>query len=395
MDFWHSAAGMTEVTLTSASPAETVAVFNAAGITVYDCTMEEDELTVRFLIKRKDFIRAARIAKVRGDALTLHARKGLYWRIKNIKKRPVLLCGLLILMMLVTFLPTRIYFFRVEGNETIPTNMILERAAACGISFGASRREVRSEKMKNALLQAIPELQWAGINTSGCTATISIRERSETDKPQKVRGVSSIVAIRDGIISQCTVTRGNASCKEGQAVRAGQVLICGYTDCGISIRAEQAQGEVYAVTERKLEAVLPTTETKRQEITGNRKKYSLIIGKKRINLSKDSGIPDTSCVKIYSEKYLTLPGGFQLPLAIATEELVCYTCEETQTPEDYARSILTDFSKDYLSSQMIAGRILNSQEEISGFTLSGKYACNEMIGVIQNEEIVTPYVKHD
>ena len=395
MDLWHSIAGMVEIKLTSASPAEAAVTFNAAGITVYDCSMADDELSVRFLIRRKDYRKAQKIAASRGDELTLRSRKGIYWSIKSLQKRPVLLCGLLVLLLLVTFLPTRIYFFRVEGNSTIPTNLILERAAQCGISFGASRREVRSEKMKNALLEAIPELQWAGINTSGCTATISIRERSDNEKGQTAGGVCSIVANRDGVISECTVTRGSASCKAGQAVRAGQVLISGYTDCGISIRAEQAQGEVYAVTDRELEAFFPQTQIKRQEISGRQKKYSLIIGKKRINLFKDSGIPDTSCVKIYLEKYVTLPGGFQLPLAIATEEVISYTCKVTETSEEYAGNVLSDFSKTYLSNQMIAGRILDSYEEIDGNVLTGKYACNEMIGVIKNEEIVTPYVKHD
>lgn len=32
--------------------------------------------------------------------------------------------------------------------------------------------------MKNALLSAIPELQWAGVNTYGCRAVISVRERT-------------------------------------------------------------------------------------------------------------------------------------------------------------------------------------------------------------------------
>ena len=79
--------------------------------------------------------------------------------------------------------------------------------------------------MKNALLQQIPTLQWAGINTDGCVATISVREKT-VQMQQDVRyPVISIVAVRDGYITQMTVTAGSAGCKVGQSVEKGQVLI--------------------------------------------------------------------------------------------------------------------------------------------------------------------------
>ena len=89
--------------------------------------------------------------------------------------RPVLLAGLGILFLLAMYLPSRVLFIRVEGNMQIPDRQILAAAEECGIRFGASRREVRSEKVKNALLSSVPQLQWAGVNTAGCVATISVR----------------------------------------------------------------------------------------------------------------------------------------------------------------------------------------------------------------------------
>ena len=399
MDFWHSIGGMVAVTVTSASTAEIMSAVNQAGITVYDAQMGEDELTVHFQLRREDLKAVRHIANRKGAELSLNRRIGMYWTAKGLLKRPVLLAGLLIILLAVAFLPTRIFFFRVEGNESIPTKLILEKSAACGITFGASRSDVRSEKVKNALLEAIPELKWAGVNTSGCVATISVRERSEEGSSVQASGVSSIIALREGIITECTVTKGNAVCKPGQAVRAGQVLISGYTDCGISIRAEQAQGEVYAETDRELRAVLPDIASKKGEITGQTKKYSLVIGKKRINLYKDSGISDSSCDKMYVENYITLPGGFQLPVAIVTEVWTYYACETEAAAQTDAESILSDFSREYLSTQMIAGSILSFDETVSQedgyYCLSGKYACSEMIGLTQNEEIITPYGKHD
>ena len=80
--------------------------------------------------------------------------------------------GLCLLLLLVCILPTRVLFMRVEGNESIPENLILEAAEDCGIRFGASRSAVRSEKVKNGILSRISELQWVGVNTKGCIAVI-------------------------------------------------------------------------------------------------------------------------------------------------------------------------------------------------------------------------------
>lgn len=399
MDLWHSLGGMVALTLTSADPSAALTAFNSAGIVLHNVQKDEDDLRVRFFIRRQDYKKLCGIVKRRGDTLGPVKRNGLYWIGKGLLRRPVLLCGIVLLLFLVLFLPTRIFFFRVEGNVTVPTKLILEKCAQYGIAFGTSRKEVRSERLKNAILEAIPELQWAGINTSGCTATISVRERSIPDETEKEHGVSSIAASRDGIITECTVIRGSAACQIGQAVRAGQVLISGYTDCGISIRAEQAEGEVYAQTQHELTAKMPSEFTERVGNSTEIIKYSLIIGKKRINLYKGSGISDASCVKMYSENYITLPGGFQLPVAIVTEVWTYFDEEISVLSEEQATVVLSDFVKHYLPGQMVAGQILDKQESIlpaeGVFCLEGKYACLEMIGVMRSEEIMKPYGEHD
>ena len=94
----------------------------------------------------------------------------------------------------------------MEGNQNVPENLILELASQCGLSFGTERRQVRSEQVKNALLGAVPELEWVGINTAGCVATISVRERQKGENIGQAGGVSSIVASCDGMITGIVVT---------------------------------------------------------------------------------------------------------------------------------------------------------------------------------------------
>lgn len=394
MDFWNSASGMIRIELTAADPAMALSALNLEGVTVHRIKWVDD-LTVQFLIRRKDYRLVSDLGNRRGDRVRILRLEGKFWDWKRLLKRPVLIFGLGFLLITALYLPSRVLFVCVEGNSQIPDKQILEQAALCGIRFGASRREVRSEKMKNTLLGAIDQLQWAGVNTRGCTAVITVRERTEEKISQEENGVSSIVAIRDGIISDITVRAGSAKCHAGEAVRKGQVLISGYTDCGLCIRAEEAEGDVFAVTERQLTAITPAFYDVRSEIQSRNQKWGVIIGKKRINFYNCSGISHSRCVKMYEEYPVILPGGFRLPIRFFCIELLSMESALEEVPEEQAMSLLQEFAPAYLKEHMIAGSINRSiqpcQRQGEVFYLMGNYDCTEMIGRQQYEETILPY----
>ena len=174
-------------------------------------------------------------------------------------------------------------------------------------------------------------------------------------------------------------------------MRQGQVLISGYTDCGICIRAAWAKGEVYARTRREITVIAPSEWIERTEQTGSALRYSLILGKKRINLWKGSGIWDSSCGRIETEYPLVLPGGFQLPAALAVEELTFWDTVPSAPEEAASQAELKAFAGAYLASQMVAGKILDRSESVfsqaGGYVLTGQYDCLEMIGRERAEEI--------
>ena len=394
MDLWQSLGGMVEVSITCADPAGVITQLCNSGMTIFH-TVEADALTVILRIQRRDLKTVRRFCDRQGHELRLLGRSGLFWRFRLLLDRPILLFGILFLLILGSFLSGRILFVRVEGNESLPQKQILHMAQQCGIHFGAVRREVRSERMKNALLEAMPQLQWAGVNTYGCVAVISVKERETTKEYDSPGGVSSIVAAQDGVITQMTVLRGSAACRVGQAVKAGQVLISGYTDCGISIRGERADGEIFAVTQRQLQVSALRDSRVRGDAVSQTGKISVIFGKFRINLFKGSGISPVGCVKMYEENYVTLPGGFSLPVCIVKE--VWISCEVAPCLSDAreAQVLLEGFTSRYLQQQMIAGTVRGKNEALTEgdgiWLLTGNYDCLEMIGRSRNEEIFTAH----
>ena len=345
--------------------------------------IKEKALTVSAYLARKDFIRMEKLCEKQGASLRILEENGLYWKFISVLHRPILVTGMLFLLAAVYILPSRVLFVRVEGNVRIPTNQILSAAEECGISFGASRRAVRSEKLKNALLSELPDLQWAGINTKGCVAVISVREREKTDATMKENSVTNLVAACDGYIISGTVTGGNGLFHPGQTVKRGQVLISGYTDCGTFIRGTRAEGEVTAQTKKTIDAIFVGSYIKKGYRKERSYKITLKFRKKRINLWKGSGISDIICDRIYKEYYIPLPGGFSLPAALCVEVFEHHdTVSEIYTREQ-AEEEIEAFAKRYLLSQMIAGQILQKTESVSlsdgVYRLTGSYICTEMI----------------
>jgi len=390
--------GTIQVQITGADVMGTLDLLLKSGISI-DEPRWQDPLTLECEIAFRDREMAERLCAKRGDTLKTLRKRGFRFFLADVLKRPVLLFGIFLLILFSVVLPRRILFVRVEGNTGVPERLILEAASQSGISFGASRVEVRSEKVKNALLHRVPQLQWAGVNTRGCVAVISVRERAVGEEKNEVLAFGHIIALRDGVVTSCTALAGTMLCAPGQAVREGDILISGYTNCGICIRAEQARGEVYGQTIRTVTATVPLPVRKQGKVLSEKKKISVLLGKKRIFLWKDSGIWDTTCDRMYEEYYVTLPGGFQLPLALSVERFLNREiAEQTMQPEQCSVT-LWESARRYLQQQMIAGSILDTSVDYvrgdESCSVTGRYLCIEMIGVMQRQQIGENHGKSD
>lgn len=398
MTLIQSLTGMVELKITSGSIWNTVNKINEANIPIYSFHFL-DELTCTVLVSRLAVNQVLRMSGKNGFCISVTRKPGIFWQLQKVRKRPVLLIGCVICFLFYLLIPTRVLFFQVEGNNRIPDKEILEAVSASGISFGASRRTIRNENVKNRILTAIPEVQWAGINTTGCTAVISVKEKKPAPVPAVSEGISSITAECDGIISTVTATRGNILCSIGQSVKKGEILISGYLDCGLAICATQAEGEVYAKTEHYLTAKTPANYCVRNGKTAIHRHVSVLVGKKRINLWKCSRIWDSSCGRIYKQKYVTLPGGFKLPIAICIDAFYSSELNNLPVDPDNSVSLLHSESDQYLLDHIIAGKVDTCESifamDSSTFSLNNHYYCTQMIGKTHWEKADDLYGEND
>ena len=381
-----------KIRVSTADPSGILMKLTTQNILLENITFK-DHVTVEFMIHRSSFHLVKATVSTRSENIQVIHESALHTRFRDFIRRPLLTASILTLAFLSLFLPTRILFIDVSGNEKLSKNFIISVAENYGITFGAARNHVRSEKVKNEILQEIPQLQWLGVNSTGCTATITVKERSDSDDVNVNRmKIGNIVAIKDGLVINSTVEQGSSVCKLGQAVKKGQILVSGYVDNGIVIQAVEPKGEIYALTNRTLNAVSPIFDTHRGQIIKVTENYSILFGKNLIKLSNSSGISDATCVKIYNKHNFALPGDHAIPITLIRESCYYYSMENQQNIDDSDFSWAEDVMHEYLRSEMIAGDVVKEDlyEEISNgvYQINGNYICVEMIGKFNEEEIV-------
>ncbi len=373
-DLWWLLGGWRRLRLTSA---DCIARLEELSRTLRLLDVDwKNEITVEFSLGERD---AGTLIVRDGETIEILGRHGLPNLIRQGMRWKTLGVVLLTLGMLTAWIPTRVLFFTVEGNGDVPADRILEAAEGAGLYFGAPRREIRSEAVKNHLLYALPELRWAGVNTTGCVAAITVRPRSSEDAVEE-EAFGDIVAVRDALVTEIYPEAGTALVRRGQAVHEGDVLLCGTTDLGITVRQDRAAGEVYGLTRHEITARLPRSMRTRTQTGTDRKKYSLRIGKKSIKFTNHSGILDTTCVKMVTVNYLTLPGGFRLPVALVTETE--YPCETAVTGRAGEAQLL-EGTRDYLLGTMTAGKILGEDIRTRENSLEAVFQCRELIGAFR------------
>lgn len=369
----------------SADMLSVIKALTEAQITIYNIE-EVSPIEFQIWIHIRSFNKTSRLLEKKGIEYSVLHRVDYLSRIKSIRNRVVIFLCLSFLIGCSIYLPTKVLFIEILGNEVVSDIRILESIGQYGLFVGIDRAQVRSEEIKNHLLEDIPELNWVGVNTAGCLAVIQVLE-TDIQKQEESPEVSHIVAMSDGIIESCVVTRGRPLCKTGDAVKKGQILVSGYSDHHFLITATRSEGEVYAKTKKTVKAVMLLDTKYRTDEKEKATNLFLIVDQKAYPLVIEMEEPEKA---IYEEKYvkqsqLTLPGNMKLPVWLREEIYVIYENTPDTLSAEMAERILADYCEKLVNNSMICGKILSLSDTISCLdnivTYHGIYLCNEMIGI--------------
>lgn len=361
-------------------------------------TEQIDEYELVLYAYEKDIARLRQIVTKCGGEIVSFQKSLLKHSLERLNRHSIILYFLSACIFLFWFLPTRIIFIDIVGNQNLDTIPIRSVCYAEGLRPGVKRREIRSEQIKNALIGEFPQIRWAGVNTYGAHAIVSIEENANKST-EKQSVPCDIVAGSDGKIQSIEVKEGTTRFRTGDSVNAGDVLISGQMDVGLCTLNMAAAGEIYAETYRYISSLIP--KTVKIISADKREMHSISFNYQnfKIKLPFSSGISGTTCGRISKEYFLRFPGGFKLPVSLIIDSYVPYESSVEELSVQTAEDDLTDFSDSFISESMVAGKIksVNRQTSIDEniYRMDGIYCCHEMIGRTKAYEIGDVYGKNN
>lgn len=374
--------GYCRIRICGAEPLRTVNLFVRRRIGFWKLD-RPDELTVECFIYKIDLPVATQYATQTMSTVHLLSEQSASKTFGGLQKRPVLLVGVLLAVLLAAVLQHFVWTVQIEGNEAIPTEQLRQQLEEVGVRFGAWGPSLKQQRLKFLMVNRVGKLAWIGINRNGCKVTVSVTEREEDATDLDRRVFTNLVAVRPGIITCTDIYNGFAAVQTGDAVVTGQLLVSGMADWPTHTQITCAMGEIFAMTLHQKDFGIPETTAKKCYTGREYRQVSVVLGRKRIKLSGSSGIFYPSCDKMIIRKICTLPGGYTFPLILETVVYKEYTLTAEPLAEQTARQTLTAYSETYLCGETVAGTILSRADSFTRengvYRLNASVIMEEMI----------------
>ena len=349
--------GSVRFRLTGAAPEQCLNALAAARLEFWDIE-REDALHLSLCVPAREAERLQGLALRCLCTAEVTERSGLRAQFGGLLRRPVLLLGLLAAAAATFVLQEFVWTIEVEGNDRLPAGQIVQALEELGIAPGTWGPSIDSPETRNRMLLRMPELAWLAVN-------LTVVAYGSTDPPEVLdeHAVTKVVAARDGVLTEVSVTEGMRLCAVGDTVRQGQLLVSGYEDYGLFIRPVCASAEIYARTWHTGTVVTPAERLEKRYTGREWKQVTLIVGKKRIKLWGNSSISQQDCDKMIVEKAVRT-SGYAYPLRLETAILREYVLEPAPAPQVQTEKLLQEAWRRAVQAQMLAGRIDATQESL-------------------------------
>ena len=304
----------------------------------------------------KYYPQIARLSRKYGVRTSVIRRKGLYFRIAPLKKRPGLTAGILASAVMVLVLRLFVWNIEIHGNSRLSDEQILAMLEPYGFTAGVYANDTDALTAERKILMSTDEINWINIEVNGSRADVYLNENTDINETNDIKTPCNIVASRTGVITDTDVTAGQLLYEKGSGVSEG-------TD-NVEFEAD------YSTVEK-----VPSSDsfTHRQIML-----LGIVIPLDGNN--KDTA--DTVCAESVQEMEMF---GFPLPIKLKTERYNRYTnvCVTRKT-EDLERILegrlelyICNFCKDY----EVLGIEKEYEETDSGLKIKARIDLRGDIGI--------------
>jgi similar to stage IV sporulation protein len=196
-----------------------------AEIALWDIERTPDALRTEIAVP--SFFRLRPLARRSRARVRVIGRRGLPFLVQKVKRRPALVAGALLCLLLLYWAGSHIWVVdvRATGQGLLDERVIRAVAASAGLKPGARKRDVPVHLVEQRLAERVPELSWASIAVRGVRARIQVVEKAGFKPFEGFR--TDLVAKKPGMVVHLVTFSGEPAVRVGDYVQPGDTLIRG------------------------------------------------------------------------------------------------------------------------------------------------------------------------
>lgn len=280
----------------------------------------------------------AKTSRKYGVQVRITDKKGVYFRIRNISRRPGLVVGVIASAAVVVALRQYVWNIEVHGNSQLSENYILGVLEGYGITAGIIANDADTLGAERMIMLHDDNIKWINIEINGSRADVYLSESKSSDNDEiDFMTPCNIVATRTGVIVDSDISSGNMLYENGSGVAEGSVIVSGAVSSGDSTILVHSEGSVIADFTEEVEFAMDYT-TVEKIPTGESfiHKQIMLLGMV-FPLDDTTDTANAVCDEQIEQCSLW---GIELPVKIKTETYTRYSETTVTRKEEDVRRIL-------------------------------------------------------
>jgi len=374
--------GSVRIEITGAAVERLLNICAAHDIPFWDVVRVSPE-SVRASVSTDGFFRLRRWAGKSMCRIRVCGKRGLPFKTRRLFCRYALWAGALLCAACIWVLSGFIWTIEVRGCERMSQLEVLSMLAENGLCTGARTAAIDTVQLRNTVLLQTDRLAYISVNVRGTHAEVTVREKGEAPDMVPQDEPCDIVADRAGVIARLRVMNGTSKVQVGQVIMPGDVIAEGtMVSTQGEVRYVHASAEADVRTWHTYTCKMPA-EAQRLDKTGkSKKRYALIIGKRRINLYFIENAPFACYYKSERKEHFTVNENFRFPIAWVTE-----LYEEAETvPCEVDAELAAAFMEERMKS---AWESVEAKTEVVSCSFELAESAGAYVGIMKAECIET------
>ena len=353
------------------------------GFFYYDLSINQTQKKVYVdipLHQLKRVMTACRVWQIRAKD---EGGRGLPTRILSYRKRWGLLVGACVSIVIFCLSQSVLWRIDVVGNERLEREEIIESLSQNGLEVGDFIKNLDTNIIEHKIMINNDDIAWISVNIVGTVAQVEVKEIIDTEIKEKETKPANLVSRFDAQIVSLEVYSGFTCVKEGDFVRAGELLAGGiYESEKAPLRYTRASGSVYGRVTHTFEIEIPLIQTKKVP-TGDKitKKTLIFFGKPIKFFTNYRNLPTTYDIINYIYALNPFSLG-ELPISLSVDEYYPYEMLDIEISEEEAIDEAYEMLRQKIDATMPEAQIL--KKTLQGKIVDGKYVLKCTVTAICN-----------